>query len=420
MMYVWKLHVVFPILSTIKIVLILTILGSYFLITKQRRRPDPGEPIMKLSLLIGLWAAFSIPFALYGALAFGEFKDGHARLVLYLAIIIGSIRTPSDVQFLMRVTIIGGLLYTFQAIRFGAVVGGFGAYDANDLGTVIVATVPFIIGVWNKKGNLLLNLALVAGVFLMLFSLFNGGSRAGFLALLVGGIYLIFFVSSIKKSLRIGMVAVGFVALMTLASAEYLEDIKSLTDVGSDYNTSAESGRIEIWKRGFGYMMQRPIAGVGLANFPVAEGTLSDAVKNKAVGVGFKWSAAHNSFVQIGVELGVPGLLFFLTRQGAAMVILHRIAGRARKSKNHEVRRIAQAISCALVAFTFAALFVSHAYTGGLYLLLGLAAGLAATQKGAPKFAANRKVSVAAGRKMGLPPLPVGGQLAMPRQTGTR
>ena len=43
----------------------------------------------------------------------------------------------------------------------------------------------------------------------------------------------------------------------------------------SDYNHTSETGRMQIWSRGIGYMLANPLLGVGPGNFPSAEGTLS-------------------------------------------------------------------------------------------------------------------------------------------------
>ena len=60
--------------------------------------------------------------------------------------------------------------------------------------------------------------------------------------------------------------------------------------------------------------------------FPVAEGTIFVplAARAEAVGHGLKWNAAHNSFVEIGAELGIPGLLVFL----ALLICTYRSAMR--------------------------------------------------------------------------------------------
>src|SRR5678815_3555338 len=80
----------------------------------------------------------------------------------------------------------------------------------------------------------------------------------------------------------------------------------------SDYNRTDETGRVQIWKRGIGYMLSNPLLGVGAGNFPAAEGLLSPFAQRQQFGVGVRWSAAHNTLVQVGAELGVVGLVLFV------------------------------------------------------------------------------------------------------------
>jgi len=59
-----------------------------------------------------------------------------------------------------------------------------------------------------------------------------------------------------------------------------------------------------------GYMVARPFLGVGANAFPQAEGRFSAYGRERqAAGRGVRWAAAHNSFVQVGAEPGVSGLL---------------------------------------------------------------------------------------------------------------
>ena len=71
-------------------------------------------------------------------------------------------------------------------------------------------------------------------------------------------------------------------------------------------------------------MMANPLLGVGPGNFQTAEGTLSPLAERQQYGVGVRWNAAHNSFVQIGAELGFPGLALFVAVIVSAFVALRR------------------------------------------------------------------------------------------------
>src|SRR5258708_33328068 len=91
-----------------------------------------------------------------------------------------------------------------------------------------------------------------------------------------------------------------------------------------DYNHTSETGRMQIWSRGIGYMLANPLLGVGPNNFPAAEGTLSPLAERQQYGIGVRWNAAHNSFVQIGAELGLPGLTLFVAVIASAFAALRR------------------------------------------------------------------------------------------------
>jgi len=175
---------------------------------------------------------------------------------------------------------------------------------------------------------------------------------------------------------RVGTVALLATLLVGLASDKYFDRIGSILQLRQDYNWSgkSETGRMEVWRRGLGYMLDHPLLGVGAAAFPVAEGTLApEALERQRYGRGFKWSAAHNSFIQIGAELGVGGLILFIALLTAAF----RTLARLRRAPLPEIAVTAQIFTASLVAFVVTASFLSQAYSAYLYTLLGMVLGLA-------------------------------------------
>jgi len=144
-----------------------------------------------------------------------------------------------------------------------------------------------------------------------------------------------------------------------------------MTTIGSDsdYNMTEESGRINIWRRGVGYMIDSPTFGVGPNNFQVAEGTLSPFASRAQMGLGVRWNAAHNSYVQAGAELGVPGLLLFLAVIASTLTALRRSGSRCGGG-------LSSALTASLLGFVVGAFFLSLAYSEMLYTLVALAIGL--------------------------------------------
>ena len=61
-------------------------------------------------------------------------------------------------------------------------------------------------------------------------------------------------------------------------------------------------------RQGIRLMTQNPLTGVGIGIFAIAEGSS----RKDTGGPKEPWKTAHNSFIQIGGELGVGGLILFI------------------------------------------------------------------------------------------------------------
>ena len=96
-----------------------------------------------------------------------------------------------------------------------------------------------------------------------------------------------------------------------------------------------------------------------------------------------RWGAAHNTYVQVAAELGIPGIMLFLALMGGAFAALRRAARWSRRTGRPRgpVAKLSQTLMASLVGFAVGAVFLSLAYTDMLYMLLALAAGLAKTAR---------------------------------------
>jgi O-antigen ligase len=148
----------------------------------------------------------------------------------------------------------------------------------------------------------------------------------------------------------------------------------------TDYNWIGheEGGRMSVWSRGIGYMARRPLTGVGINAFPVAEGTISDIADRQSFGHGLKWSAAHNSFVQAGAELGVAGLFLFTGILFTSWKAARTLARDARTTPGVEptIAPLAEVYAATIVAYAASGFFLSQAYGPFLYVVVGVIIGL--------------------------------------------
>jgi O-antigen ligase len=129
-------------------------------------------------------------------------------------------------------------------------------------------------------------------------------------------------------------------------------------------------------------MISYPVFGVGINNFPMAEGTISDKARNLVRGQGIRWAAPHNSFVQAGSETGVTGLLLWVSLVLVNMIVPLQLARRLPKTwlrGTPEQRFLAfgaRYLPVAQLGFAVTAFFVSFAWLEPLYFFSALVAGM--------------------------------------------
>jgi O-antigen ligase len=138
--------------------------------------------------------------------------------------------------------------------------------------------------------------------------------------------------------------------------------VQSIGALNEDYNTSAYGGRKAIWTRGLSYLRDHPITGVGISNYSEAEGQALAAIGKRGL-----WYNAHNMFVQIGAELGVPGLLLMLFLLTSAF----KAAGSVWSSRDGPPA-YPEALG-ALASFVTTGLFLSMAYSEMLAFVAAIA-----------------------------------------------
>ena len=172
--------------------------------------------------------------------------------------------------------------------------------------------------------------------------------------------------------------------MMIAAPVGYWTSVKSiLSDPKADYNWDAVNGRRQIAKRGIQYMKMYPVFGVGINNFPRAEGTISDKARNLIPGHGIRWAAPHNSFVQAGAETGLTGLLIWISLVITNITVPLGLARRMPKEWRRgtpDQRFLSFAalyLPVAQIGFAVTAFFVSFAWLEPLYFLSALVVGLA-------------------------------------------
>lgn len=231
--------------------------------------------------------------------------------------------------------------------------------DPNDLAQILVALAPLALAMgmgrgWWKR-------IWIVSAILMAIAIVPTQSRGGELGLAVVALVLMGNGTSrwrrFVNIIGVVVVAAGFVLVAHQNGASRMDSF-------SDY--SGGEGRLAIWKRGIYWMVTRPW-GYGADNFALYFGWLNGPER-----------AAHNSFVEIGMELGVMGLTAFtmiwfvviraLVRQRAhARALIARIPA-ARREATLAMLMIASCAGTIVTGF-----FLAKAYAAVTLFIQGLA-----------------------------------------------
>jgi O-antigen ligase len=249
--------------------------------------------------------------------------------------------------------------------------------DPNDSAALFVSALPFAMALASERGGKRWLALTVAA--LLIGAVVRTGSRGGVIGLLVVALILILRAGPRRRWAYVLAAAVGAGIFALAANETLLARFQTIFAPSSDYNLTDREGRIQIWTRGIGYMLTHPVFGIGLNNFQTAEGVLSGKI-NEGYGIGF--TAAHNTFVQIGAELGVFGLAAFVVAIWSAGRGCRRIQLAA--VRDHAVHpqladeevRLAAAAYCALAGVVATGFFLSLAYHLVTYFALAVCVGV--------------------------------------------
>jgi O-antigen ligase len=414
--YVWRVQEMYPLLRYVQFTALVSVGAVLLFATGKgvvKRLTYLKHPLYKIILWILVFGVMSIPTSLRMGDSLTFITSNFGKTVLAVGILIASVRDRRDLDRLIRIFVFGGAGYVVSAMAFarpGAGRLGGGSYDPNDLGLFTVSTIPLCLYLMRRGASKLDRLIGVAGLVALMVATVLSGSRGGFLALIGVAGYCLIGLRAVPAGKRMGTTVLVAVVMLAAGGDAYWTRIRTVLAPEQDYNWEGkdESGRIEVWKRGAGYMAERPVFGVGIDQFDVAEGTMSPQARERAlVNRGFRWTSPHNSYVQIGAELGVIGLVLFVLLLGLAFREARRV-GKTAISRHDQF--LGQCLAASFVGYAVGCTFLSQAYSTYLYFVLGMLVVLSQIAPRRGRQAAMRVPVdprlVAASRARALPQLP--------------
>ena len=397
---VGRVHQLFPVLALFRPAILMGALAMLLFLrdtSSVRRVRRVLIPTTQWVIALLFWIALSTPGAIVRGTSFDLLFGNFIKTFLMFLVIAAGVRGIRDVERLAMAYLASAAIYAAVIVsRFDLGegdswrLGDLYYYDANDFATFVVTAMPIALYVIHRARAAYQRWLGVAALALLTTAFVRTGSRGGFIALIAVVLFVNVGYRAIALRWRVLATASVAIVVLAVASDRYWTQMGTIMS-DADYNRSEETGRMKIWQRGIGYMLEYPVFGVGANNFNAAEGMLSPFAQRQQLGRGVKWNAAHNSYVQVGAELGIPGLLMFIGMIASAFAALRRSSRTAGTARSDNAGpELTQAISASLVGFVVGAVFLSLAYSEILFTLLALAVALQKVTVGAVARGADR------------------------------
>lgn len=411
-----RVHLHYPILAVFRPALLLSFLAVLYAFLNPRALTSSNVldvwP-MRMVAFIFVLACCSAPFGISLGNSGLFILDSFIKTIVYSFLLAVSVRNARDLYTYVWAFVVScGILSYFAVFVFGLETGGsltarlgeMYTYDSNDLGVLLMIGLPLTLlllfvdrGV--KRLLLLVNLVGISA------AMARSGSRGGLLGLITVGMATLFLVNGVSLARRWTLLVVAALVLAVAAPPGYWKQMETILNPQKDYNVTSFDGRKALIKRGLGYMAKYPVFGIGIWNFAKAECTISPKVMWRPHNEALRCLAPHNSFVQAGTELGVPGIVSFVSLLLGLIIAPLRLRRRLPRSwlKGTATERFLYAAASffpvAMCGFAVTSFFVTFAFADPIYLMAALMTGLYLVTRSQLKASAGSVASVGINQK---------------------
>jgi O-antigen ligase len=352
------------------------------------RFPAPA----RWALAFLLWALVTSFFALSPETARDELIAQLKALTIFV-VVINVLRTPRQLRLYILLILVAFMIYPARGTLtnyvtgntlFGRVIWNKTYSNPNDLGAMTLLTTGLALAiatVKTERRRVRWAVGLCVPVLIAIMLLTQ--SRGVFIGLIVG--FAPVLLAQIRKRPTFALpviVAVVVTGVLIPATVWHrLEGITKLTSSETIDEADPEGSaaqRLEIEKVAWRIFTDHPLKGVGIGNYDQANDRYSPRLGKRD---------AHNTYMTLAAELGLPGLLLWLGLVGSVLLQVKRY----RRSVAVDAGPIQIVwIYRAVVGFLVAGLFGSYSGITMFYLILGTLWAVAKSLPASPAPATRR------------------------------
>jgi O-antigen ligase len=382
-----------------------TEVGIYMALLGLLFRPQDVSfpPPLRWAVVFLSWALVTVFFSLAPETAIDGYIERLKALVIFF-VVVNTLRTPQQLRFYILIILAAFVIYPARGTLlnyvthntlFGRAIWNKMYANSNDLAAMTLLMLGLALAIASvKTQNARVRHAATALVPVLLLIILLTQSRGVFLGLLVGfGPPLVARLwkrpsgTAATVLIIVALLAVlvpeaswnRLATITKLSSSETIAQVEqNPADQMAMYN--AVERRL-ILENGLKIVADHPVLGVGIGGF-------NRALVRYMPELGYRGGKdAHNTYLNLAAEMGLPGLLLWLGMVGSVLAQVRR-----RRARLEADDRTIQAlwIQRAVIGFLVAALFASYQGITMFYLFLGIlwaasnVLGREATEPGTP------------------------------------
>lgn len=369
----------FPALEPLHLVRVIALIAMFgwvfhMMITKDIKIVKSTQNLFILSycfLVLGssfFYPEYSLPF----------FIEGFKVFILYF-LIVNIVTTRQRLYwFIWLLILMGGaasLIGAYQHLKgigmvyaLEGIVRVCGPFlDPNDYALHLIAIIPLVVCFYWNHTNVIYKSILISIFGLLIIATTFTYSRGGAVGLAT--VFFLLFLQLLfqrRKNRLFYLILIIITVLIALQSMpeRYWQRLQTTTLT----QESAISARLDAWKTGIAMIKHNPIIGIGLNTFKYQYSLYAP------IGVDpNRMLVAHNMFINVGAESGVPALIFFFLIVVFTFRDIMTSWWKFRTRNDDLMTNLTQFLTISFMGFIICSIFLSVQWVPILWILFALA-----------------------------------------------
>lgn len=264
-----------------------------------------------------LWGLISLLTATNLRYSINEIRGEMATYFLLFYLVINNLRDEEKIKDLIKTLTLGVFTMSFYGIieflqrenRSLTEIVKINSLTV-DLGVYLILAVPVVFILYGLSNSIKEKFFMSIVDLIALFALYLTHNRAAWVAFIAQVILLI----GIKKKWKT-LLAVIFMIIILMVIAIFspvkdvlIHEVPVPSPKGEMVGRETALSRIVIWKEGIGKIREHPLTGIGYGKESFKKAFPDNPIMLEDKGL---WHT-HNIFMEIALEIGIPGLIIFL------------------------------------------------------------------------------------------------------------